>query len=79
MNLIQQAKKIGIFLVLIPIYFYKFCISPLTPASCRFTPTCSEYALQAIKKYGPFKGGYLAARRIFRCHPWGVHGFDPVP
>ena len=79
MNIIQQLKKIGISLVLIPIYFYKYCISPLTPASCRFAPTCSEYALQAIKKYGPFKGGYLAARRILRCHPWGGSGYDPVP
>ena len=79
MNIMQQIKKIGIILMLIPIYFYKYCISPLTPASCRFMPTCSEYALQAIKKYGPFKGGYLAIRRILRCHPWGGHGFDPVP
>ena len=79
MNILQQLKKFGIFIVLIPIYFYKFCISPLTPASCRFTPTCSEYALQAIKKYGPFKGGYLSIRRIFRCHPWGGSGFDPIP
>jgi len=79
MNLIEQAKKIGIFLALLPVYFYKYCISPFTPASCRFVPTCSEYALQAIKKYGPFKGGYLALRRILRCHPWGGHGFDPVP
>jgi len=79
MNLLHYAKKIGIFLALIPIYFYKYCISPLTPASCRFVPTCSEYALQAVKKYGPFKGGYLAIRRILRCHPWGGHGFDPVP
>jgi len=79
MNRFQHAKKIGIILFLIPIYFYKYCISPLTPASCRFTPTCSEYALQAIKKHGPFKGGYLSVRRILRCHPWGGHGFDPVP
>jgi len=79
MNIIKQAKKVGIFLALIPVYFYKYCISPFTPASCRFAPTCSEYALQAIKRYGPFKGGYLAIRRILRCHPWGGHGFDPVP
>jgi len=78
-NIIEQLKKAGIFLALIPVYFYKYCISPLTPASCRFMPTCSEYTLQAIKKYGPFKGGYLALRRILRCHPWGGHGFDPVP
>jgi len=79
MNLLHYIKKAGIFLVLIPIYFYKYCISPFTPASCRYVPTCSEYALQAIRKYGPFKGGYLAIRRILRCHPWGGHGFDPVP
>ncbi|MDR3218404.1 MAG: membrane protein insertion efficiency factor YidD [Dysgonamonadaceae bacterium] len=72
-------KKVCIFIVLIPIYVYKYCISPFTPASCRYTPTCSEYALQAIKKYGPFKGAWLATKRIFRCHPWGGQGYDPVP
>jgi len=79
MKAMRRGAKIGIFLALIPIYFYKYCISPFTPASCRFMPTCSEYALQAVKKYGPFKGGYLAIRRILRCHPWGGQGFDPVP
>jgi len=79
MNIVHRAKKIGTFFALIPIYLYKYCISPFTPASCRFTPTCSEYALQAIKKHGPFKGVYLAIRRILRCHPWGGQGFDPVP
>jgi len=79
MNVSRQIKNIGINIVLFPIYFYKYCISPLKPASCRYSPTCSEYALQSVKKYGPFKGGYLAVRRIFRCHPWGGHGFDPVP
>ena len=78
-NFTQKLRKIGIFLALLPVYFYKYCISPLTPASCRFVPTCSEYALQAVKKHGVFKGGYLAIRRIFRCHPWGGNGFDPVP
>ena len=77
--IIQKLRKIGVFVALIPIYFYKYCISPLTPASCRFVPTCSEYALQAIKKHGPFKGGYLAVCRILRCHPWGGSGLDPVP
>ena len=79
MKIIQQLRKIGVFIMLIPIYFYKYCISPLTPASCRYVPTCSEYAVQAIKKHGPFKGEYLAIKRILRCHPWGGHGFDPVP
>mgnify|MGYP000559126818 FL=1 len=48
-------------------------------SSCRFVPTCSEYAIEAIKKHGPFKGLYLAVRRILRCHPWGGSGYDPVP
>ena len=59
--------------------FYQICISPLKPASCCFTPTCSQYALEALRKYGPFKGGWLALRRILRCHPWGGSGYDPVP
>lgn len=58
---------------------YQLAISPYTPASCRYTPTCSEYALQALRKYGPLKGGWLALRRLARCHPWGGHGYDPVP
>ena len=59
--------------------FYQICISPLKPPSCRFTPTCSQYALEALRKYGPFKGSWLALRRILRCHPWGGSGYDPVP
>ena len=59
--------------------FYQVCISPLKPASCRFTPTCSQYALEALRNYGPFKGGWLALGRILRCHPWGGSGYDPVP
>lgn len=72
-------NKILSVLLLYPIYFYKRCISPFTPATCRFTPTCSQYAVEAIRKYGPFKGFYLALRRILRCHPWGGSGYDPVP
>ncbi len=63
----------------LPVWFYRLCISPLLPPSCRFTPTCSQYAVEAIKKHGPFKGGKLAIRRILRCHPWGGSGYDPVP
>lgn len=66
-------------LLLLPIYFYQHAISPLTPPSCRFTPTCSEYAVQALRKHGPLKGLYLAVRRLLRCHPWGGSGYDPVP
>ncbi|MEB3074416.1 MAG: membrane protein insertion efficiency factor YidD [Capnocytophaga sp.] len=59
--------------------FYQIAISPLKPPTCRFTPTCSSYALEALKRHGLFKGGMLAIRRIMRCHPWGGSGYDPVP
>ncbi len=59
--------------------FYQICISPLKPPTCRFTPTCSQYALQALRKYGPIKGSWLTIKRIARCHPWGGQGYDPVP
>lgn len=61
------------------IRFYKGAISPLLGMRCRYTPTCSAYGLEAIKKYGPFKGGWMALKRIGSCHPWGGHGYDPVP
>ena len=61
------------------IRFYQKCISPLTPPACRYTPTCSQYAIEAIRKYGAIKGCWLAAKRIARCHPWGGSGYDPVP
>lgn len=69
---------LGMVLIL-PIRFYQRCISPLTPPACRFTPTCSQYAVEAIRKHGPFKGFWLAVKRISRCHPWGGSGYDPVP
>lgn len=72
-------NKLLVLILTAPILFYRNAISPLTPPSCRFTPTCSQYALEAIRKYGPFKGPYLAIRRILRCHPWGGSGYDPVP
>lgn len=58
---------------------YQYLISPLLPNACRYTPTCSQYAEQAIRKYGPLKGIWLAIRRLSRCHPWGGHGYDPLP
>ncbi len=67
-------------LMLAVIRFYRRCISPYTPASCRFTPTCSQYAYEAISKYGAMKGGWLALRRLLRCHPFSKHStYDPVP
>ncbi|MCH4154843.1 MAG: membrane protein insertion efficiency factor YidD [Muribaculaceae bacterium] len=66
-------------LLILPIQFYRSCISPMLPPSCRYTPTCSEYAIEALKKYGPIKGLFLAGKRILRCNPWGGSGYDPVP
>jgi hypothetical protein len=77
--LVKAILKVLGWILLIPVYFYKYAISPFTPASCRHVPTCSEYAVQAIKIHGPFKGFMIAARRISKCHPWGTHGYDPVP
>ncbi len=67
------------YLIIGMVRVYQYAISPLTMASCRFTPTCSTYAIQAVKKHGPAKGGWLALKRIVRCNPWGGHGHDPVP
>ena len=64
---------------IIPIKIYQTLISPLIGPSCRFTPSCSQYTIEAIQKYGPLKGGWLGFRRIIRCHPWGGCGHDPVP
>ena len=61
------------------IKLYQWIISPLLGSKCRYTPTCSHYGIEALKKYGPVKGLWLTAKRILRCHPWGGHGYDPVP
>ena len=61
------------------IKIYQYTISPMLGASCRYTPTCSQYGIEALQKYGPVKGGYLAIKRILSCNPWGGHGHDPVP
>ena len=66
-------------ILIIPIKAYQILISPLLGPSCRFAPTCSQYAVEAIQKYGPIKGSWLAFKRIIRCHPWGGWGHDPVP
>lgn len=64
---------------MLPIRLYKNLISPVLPPSCRFYPTCSSYALEAVEKHGALKGGLLAAKRISRCHPFNPGGYDPVP
>ena len=66
-------------LLLFLIRFYRAAISPMLPPSCRYVPTCSAYAMEAIGKYGAAKGGWLALRRILRCHPFHKGGYDPVP
>lgn len=66
-----------LFILLIRIYQYT--ISPIFGANCRYSPTCSAYAVEAIQVHGPFKGSYLGVKRILSCHPWGGHGYDPVP
>ena len=65
--------------VLLPIRFYQWVISPMLPAACRYQPTCSAYAVEAITRHGVLAGGWLTLRRLLRCHPWGGSGFDPVP
>ena len=80
MSFREVVKKVLAAPFILLIKFYQICISPLKGGpTCRFTPTCSQYALEAFRKYGPFKGGWLALRRILRCHPWGGSGYDPVP
>ena len=64
---------------ILPIRVYRYVISPLIGPRCRFAPSCSEYAMEAIQKHGVIRGSALAARRIGRCHPWGGSGYDPVP
>ncbi|HCK22104.1 MAG TPA: membrane protein insertion efficiency factor YidD [Bacteroidetes bacterium] len=71
----QLLSRILILLV----RFYQYSISPLFPGGCRYTPTCSQYMVEAIRKYGPLKGTWLGLKRLSTCHPWGGHGHDPVP
>ena len=67
------------FLLVIPIKLYQILISPILGPNCRYHPTCSQYSIEAINKNGPFKGTWLAIKRISSCHPWGGSGHDPVP
>jgi len=78
-RLYSQVKRVLIAIFTFPIKVYQYGISPLLGANCRFSPTCSSYTVQAIKEWGPIRGTWLGIRRFSRCHPWGGHGFDPVP
>ena len=71
--------KIFNFILILPIKLYQILISPFLWPSCRFNPTCSQYSIEAIQKYGPIKGSWLSIKRISKCHPWGKSGHDPVP
>ena len=75
----MMIRNLVVQLLLLPLRFYKWAISPLLPPMCRFHPSCSVYAMGAIAVHGPFKGTWLAARRLTRCHPFNPGGFDPVP
>ncbi len=64
---------------LLPVYFYRYVVSPVLPKACRYHPSCSVYAIEAVLLHGIFRGSWLAVRRVARCHPWAEGGFDPVP
>ncbi|MBT8235094.1 MAG: membrane protein insertion efficiency factor YidD [Bacteroidia bacterium] len=75
----MTLKKILIAPFVFLVRAYQLLISSWTPSSCRYSPTCSHYTLEALKKHGLFKGGWLSIKRIASCHPWGGQGYDPVP
>ncbi|MGE0560292.1 MAG: membrane protein insertion efficiency factor YidD [Flavobacteriales bacterium] len=75
----QGLKSMVSKLFILMIRFYQLSISPILGQNCRYDPTCSQYSIEAINKYGPFKGGWIGLKRILSCHPWGGHGHDPVP
>lgn len=78
-NLSKGMRNFIVLLLILPVKLYQYVISPMTGASCRYTPTCSAYAVEALKKHGPLKGLWLSIKRIASCNPWGGHGYDPVP
>ena len=77
--MIEKLKQLIRHIILLPVYLYRYSISPLMPARCRYTPTCSQYTVEAVMKQGIFKGGWMSIKRIVSCNPWGGHGYDPVP
>ena len=75
----KKWPNILTYFLIAPIFVYRWFVSPILPVACRYQPTCSAYAISAIKFHGPLQGTALAVKRIASCHPWGGHGFDPVP
>ncbi|MBS1753755.1 MAG: membrane protein insertion efficiency factor YidD [Ferruginibacter sp.] len=75
----KTIKQVLSFPFIALIKLYQAIISPWIGPKCRYTPTCSQYGIEALKKYGPVKGLWLTIKRVSRCHPWGGHGYDPVP
>ena len=76
---IRDRNKVATFPLLLLIRGYQLIISPLLGSNCRFMPTCSEYAMESLRSHGLIKGSYLTIKRIGKCHPWGSHGYDPIP
>ncbi len=72
-------RRVAVWLPVALVRVYQYCISPMMPRVCRFEPSCSVYAVEALRKHGLIRGGWLAAKRILRCNPWGGSGYDPVP
>lgn len=75
----KYIRKILIFPFVLLIKIYRYTISPMLPRSCRYTPTCSQYGIEAFQKHGVFKGFWLTLKRVLSCNPWGGSGYDPVP
>ena len=74
-----MLNKIVTYPLILLIRVYQLIVSPMLGSNCRFMPTCSDYALESLKTYGLIKGTYLTIKRIGKCHPWGSHGYDPIP
>ena len=79
LNIVKHKKNWCRYMVLAPIYAYRYTLSAFIGRGCRFAPSCSQYAIEAINAHGVWAGGWMAVKRIGRCHPWGENGYDPIP
>ena len=78
-KVLNSIRSVLIAILIVPVKMYQYTISPVIGPSCRYTPTCSQYTIEALRKHGPIKGLWLSIKRILSCNPWGGHGYDPVP